>query len=130
VGTGPLYSATPATPFSGRDGTREGEGWQSRHVPWGQRVKRGSIGYELVVRLLLPLLVLGLIVLFFAGLIAPRRSKRLQGWMDERLQEGQSKSEGSGGRVGDWVAKTLYWLRRAGDKSAEVGRRFRNWLSR
>jgi di/tricarboxylate transporter len=77
----------------------------------------------------LPLIVVGLVVLFAAGLIAPRKSVRLQRWMDDRLEEGQERSDRRWGKLGDWLATSLGWLQRAGDATAEAGRRLRERLS-
>ena len=82
------------------------------------------------MRLLLPLIVVAAIVLFFAGLIVPRRSKRLEAWIDRRLERGEEKGADSAGRLGDWTAKTLRLSRRASDRILESGRGVRAKLSR
>jgi hypothetical protein len=79
------------------------------------------------MRLLL-ILVVGCIVLFFAGLISPLRSKRLQAWYDRLLRRGERKSGESAGRLGDVTEKSLRGSRRAGDRSAEAGRKLRGKL--
>ena len=53
---------------------------------------------------LLPIVVIGTIILFFTGLIAPRRSKRLERWIDERLRKGQRKGARKAGWLGDMTA--------------------------
>jgi hypothetical protein len=63
------------------------------------------------------------IVLFFAGLIAPRRSRRLQRWVDRMFRKGERKANRSAGRVGDATKHALRWTRRAGDRSAAAGRK-------
>jgi hypothetical protein len=80
------------------------------------------------VRLLLLLIVVFCIVLFFAGLIAPRRSKRLQGWYDRVLRRGERESGENAGRLGDVTEKSLRKGRRAGDRSAEAGRKLHQKL--
>ena len=80
------------------------------------------------MRVLLPLGLLALLVLFVAGVAAPRRSKRLQRWMDARLERGEEKSGEHAGRLGDWTAKALELSRRAGDRTVEAGRRLRGRL--
>jgi hypothetical protein len=80
------------------------------------------------VRLLLPLLLIGLVLLFVAGVVAPRKSKRLQGWVDERLESGQQKGERSAGRVGNWTAQMLSFAQRAADRTSQAGRRLRDRL--
>ena len=77
---------------------------------------------------LLPILILGTVGLFFAGLIAPRRSKRLEAWIDNRLKRTRRKSERNAGRIGDWTARSLWYGQRLADGALEFGRRVRRWL--
>ena len=49
---------------------------------------------------LIPILIIGTIVLFCAGVIAPQRSRRLQGWVHGRLQKGEHKGRQRAGRLG------------------------------
>jgi hypothetical protein len=65
------------------------------------------------------------VVLFLAGLIAPRRSRRLQERIDRLLRRGEDKANRNAGKVGDAQAKSLNVVRRAGDKSADAGRSLR-----
>ena len=81
------------------------------------------------MRLLLPLVLISLVLLFVTSVVAPRKSKRLQGWIDERLEGGQEKGDRSGGRIGNWTAKTLDLTQRAADKASRAGRRLRDRLS-
>jgi hypothetical protein len=76
----------------------------------------------------LPILILGTIVLFLSGLIAPRRSKRLERWIDGRLRKGRRKGDKKAGRIGDWTAKSLWYGQRLADGALDVGRRVRGWL--
>jgi hypothetical protein len=76
----------------------------------------------------LPIAILATIVLFFAGLIAPRRSKRLGRWVDLRLEKGRRKAGRRAGRIGDWTAKSLRYGQRLADGALKVGRRVRGWL--
>ena len=62
------------------------------------------------------------VVLFVAGFIAPRRSRRLQARIDRLLRRGESAGNRNAGKVGDAQAKSLEVIRRAGDKSARAGR--------
>jgi hypothetical protein len=78
---------------------------------------------------LLALGVVFCVVLFFAGLIAPRRSKRLQKAVDRFIRKGERKSDNSAGRLGDWTQTSLKKMRRAGDKSADAGRTVHEKLS-
>ena len=82
------------------------------------------------MRLLVPLVLISLLVLFVISAVAPRKSKRLQGWIDERLERGQVKGDRSAGRLGNWTAKTLDFTQRAADKTSETGRRLHDRLSR
>ena len=77
------------------------------------------------MRLLIPIAVLVLIGLFITGAIAPRRSRRVEHWIDDRLERGESRTRRRGGRFGDWVARTLDISRRAADKALQIGRRAR-----
>jgi hypothetical protein len=71
------------------------------------------------------LVVVFCIVLFFAGVVAPRRSKRLQAWYDRVHRRGEQKSGEKAGKLGDMTEKSLRQSRRAGDRSAEAGRKVR-----
>jgi hypothetical protein len=73
----------------------------------------------------LPLLVVAVIVLFFAGLIVPQRSKRLQRWIDDRLQTGKQKSSSRAGFVGDWTAKSLRYGQAINETVVTAGRKVR-----
>jgi hypothetical protein len=76
----------------------------------------------------IPLLILGTIVLFLAALIAPRRSKRLQRWIKQRMQKGERKANRNAGRLGDWTAKSLDWGQSWVDKVMRGGRKTRGKL--
>ncbi len=82
------------------------------------------------MRLLVPLVLISLVLLFVISAVAPRKSKRLQGWIDERLERGQQKGDRSAGRVGNWTAKTLAFTQRAADRTSQSGRRLHDRLSR
>jgi hypothetical protein len=77
----------------------------------------------------LPLLIIAVIVLFFAGLIAPQRSKRLQAWVDGKLQQGKVKGDRGYGWVGDWTARSLHWGQKVNAAAVRAGRRVRGGLS-
>ncbi len=77
------------------------------------------------MRILLPVAVVTLIGLFMTGVVAPRKSRRVEFWIDERLERAEDKSFRRAGRIGDWIAKFLDFSRRAGDKALELGRRVR-----
>lgn len=77
------------------------------------------------MRLLLPVVVLVLIGLFITGVIAPRRSRRVERWIDDRLERGEQRSTRRAGRLGDWTAKSLDVSHRAANKALQLGRRVR-----
>jgi hypothetical protein len=66
--------------------------------------------------------VLLVVVLFFAGLFAPERSKKLERRVAGLLRKGERKAEDSAGKVGDATKASLKNLRKASRKSAETGR--------
>lgn len=80
------------------------------------------------MRLLVPVILLSLVVLFVISVFAPRKSRRLQGWIDDRLERGQEKGDRSAGRVGNWTAKMLALTQRAADKTSQAGRSLRDRL--
>jgi len=87
---------------------------------------RASIsGYWATVRVLLPVFVLLLVVLFFVGVFAPRRSRRLQGWIDDRMERQEEQGDRSHGRLGNWTAKALDFIQRATDAALRGGRKVR-----
>jgi hypothetical protein len=75
------------------------------------------------VRILLVLVVLFCVVLFVAGVLAPRRSRRLQRWYDRVLRRGERKGDRNAGKLGDLTERGLRGSRRAGDASADAGRK-------
>ena len=77
---------------------------------------------------ILPLLIIATIVLFFAGLVAPQRSRRLQAWVDGKLQVGKRKSEQNAGWVGDWTAKSLKAGQTVNKAVPRAGRKARDKL--
>ena len=79
----------------------------------------------MAVRILLPIFVLLLIVLFFVGVFAPRRSRRLQGWIDSHMERNEERGDRSHGRLGNWTAKALDLMQRATDAALRAGRRVR-----
>jgi hypothetical protein len=74
------------------------------------------------VRILLVLIMLVCIVLFFAGVFAPERSKKMQAWVAKKLRKGERKGDEEGGKLGDATNTMLEKSRQATDKSAEGGR--------
>ncbi|SRR6266511_80759 len=74
------------------------------------------------MRVLLVLIVVVCIVLFFAGVFAPERSKKMQAWVAKKLRKGERKGDENAGRMGDVTNTMLAKSRQATDKSAEGGR--------
>jgi hypothetical protein len=78
---------------------------------------------------ILPALVIAMVVLFLIGLIAPRASRRVERWMNDRLDKVEAKSDRRAGFVGDWTAKLLSWGQRLLDAAVEAGRGLRSRVS-
>lgn len=74
-------------------------------------------------------LLLVCVVLFVAGVIAPRRSKRMQGAVDDLAKKGEAKGETKAGRLGDATSTALEKARSAADASTRGGRRVNEKLS-
>jgi hypothetical protein len=74
------------------------------------------------MRILLVLIVVVCIVLFFAGVFAPERSKRMQRWVADKLRKGERKGDENAGKLGDMTTAMLEKSRQATDNSAESGR--------
>jgi hypothetical protein len=66
-----------------------------------------------------------MVFLFLAGLIAPRKSRRIQRWIERRLEKGKDKGDRHAGFLGDWTAKSLDWGQTLVNKAAAGGRRVR-----
>ena len=81
------------------------------------------------MRILLVLVALFCVVIFVVGVVAPRRSRRLQRWYDRLLRRGERKGDRSGGKFGDLTEKSIRGARRAGDASAKAGRKVHDKLS-
>ncbi len=82
------------------------------------------------MRILLALVVVFALLLFLVGLVAPRRSKRLQRRLDRKLRRGEDKGDRRAGKLGDWTETAIRWARKISDRSAEWGRKLRQKLSR
>ena len=81
-------------------------------------------GYPTGMRIL-PVLVITMVALFFIGLAAPRASRRVERWMNRRLDRIEAESDRRAGFVGDWTAKLLSWGQRLLDGAVEAGRGLR-----
>jgi len=72
----------------------------------------------------LVLVIVVLVVLVFVvGLVAPRKSRRMQAVRDRLLRRGEHEGDEHAGILGDAAEGTLEKIRHAGDRSAEAGRR-------
>lgn len=71
---------------------------------------------------LLILFALFCVVLFVVGVIAPRRSRRMQQKVDALSLRGERKGDDNAGRIGDAATRSLEKMRGAADTSAEKGR--------
>ena len=80
------------------------------------------------MKLLLLLVLVVFVVLFVAGVLVPRASRRMQGGFGRLVRRGEEKTDDSGGRVGDATNSTLGAVRRGADTSAEAGRDVRDKL--
>jgi len=81
------------------------------------------------VRILLPVFVVLIVFLFVFAFAAPRRSERLQSWIDDRMEKGEGKGERKAGRLGRWAAVALDWCQRAADGALRGGRKLRGKTS-
>ena len=63
---------------------------------------------------------------FVIGFAAPAASRRLQARRNRILRRGEHKADRNAGIAGDAAQGTLKWTRRAGDRSAEAGRKARH----
>ena len=72
--------------------------------------------------LLVVILAIVCVVLFIAGVISPRRSRRMQDGVDRLSLRGEDKSDRRAGRFGDVTRKSLEKMRGGADASAEKGR--------
>jgi hypothetical protein len=81
------------------------------------------------VKLLLPLVIIGVLGLFVLDVISRRRSRALQGRIDDESQRAERELRNKDRRLGDWSAKSLEWARKATDASARAGRSLKDKLS-
>ena len=68
------------------------------------------------------------VLLFVAGLVAPRLSFWPQRGIARSLTKGAERAGQAPGRAGRWAAKPFQKSRKATDKSAEAGRKSRGKL--
>jgi hypothetical protein len=80
------------------------------------------------MKLLLLLVLVVFVVLFVAGVLVPRASRRMQGGFGRLVRRGEEKTDHSAGKVGDAASSTFGGMRRGTDTSAEAGRNVRDKL--
>ena len=80
------------------------------------------------MKLLLLLVLVIFVLLFVAGILVPRASRRMHGGFGRLVRRGEEKTEESAGKVGDATNSTLGAVRRGADSSAEAGREVRDQL--
>jgi FtsZ-interacting cell division protein ZipA len=68
------------------------------------------------------------VVLFVAGVIAPRQSRRMQKGVTNVARKAERKSDRSAGRLGDATEEGIKKMRHAAEASARSGRRVRGRL--
>ena len=73
--------------------------------------------------LLAVILIVICIVLFLAGVISPRHSRKMQGKVDALAKKGEKKGDDHAGRLGNLTKRGLEKSRDAADASARAGRR-------
>lgn len=71
---------------------------------------------------LVVILLVVCIVLFIAGVVAPRRSKKMQAGVDKLSKKGEGKGDSNAGKLGDLTSAALEKSRAAADASARAGR--------
>ncbi len=69
-------------------------------------------------------------VLFVAGMISPRRSRRLQDRNDQVVGKVEREGREKAGRLGDFTSKALRKSRHAADQSAVKGRQIHREIRR
>lgn len=62
------------------------------------------------------------VVVFVVGVVAPRNSRKLQARAGKSLRKAESKSDRSGGKLGDMTSDSLDKARKAVNASARKGR--------
>jgi hypothetical protein len=73
--------------------------------------------------LVIALLVVACVLLFAAGVFAPRFSRRAQHAVDTVLQKGEREGDTHGGRAGAGMAETDRAAETAADDAARAGRK-------
>ena len=77
------------------------------------------------MKLLLLVALLAFVVLFVAGMVSPRGSRRMQDGWSRLFRRGEHTSDERAGAVGDATNTTLEKVRRGGEASARAGRSVR-----
>ena len=77
------------------------------------------------MKFLLLIALLGFVVLFVAGVVAPRRSRSIEESWSRMFRRGEDKSDDRAGRVGDATNTALEKVLSGGETSARAGRSVR-----
>lgn len=77
---------------------------------------------------ILPIILILAVVVFVVGLVAPRKSYRLERWMTNRLKDAEDAADRRAGWVGDWTAKLLCWGQEILESAVSAGRGLRRRL--
>lgn len=94
------------------------------------RVTTGDVGYvrEVLAIVLIVVGAVACVVLFVIGLVAPKRSRKVQRAVDRKLDTLQGESARAPGRLATWLAKPFGKSEKATNKSARAGRKTRSKL--
>ena len=87
-----------------------------------QRVAASGAGYRSGMTAV-AIVVAVVVLMFVLGLLVPRISRRAQGKEDRALLRGEAKGDRNAGALGDAAEGGMKLIRRAGDRSAEAGRK-------
>jgi hypothetical protein len=71
---------------------------------------------------LIAIVIVLVVLTFVIGFVAPRKSRRVQAFLDRIFLRGESKGDRRAGPAGDAAEGALEKARRATDRSEEAGR--------
>lgn len=74
------------------------------------------------MRVLLPLLILGCVVLFVMAVVAPARARRAQRKVAKPMRKAERKTDRNAGKLGDFLRASTKFARKALEKSTDAGR--------
>jgi hypothetical protein len=83
------------------------------------------------MRLLLPIIAIGIVILCLTLFLEGLRGRREpEDAMEASFRKLERQSDANAGRLGDWTNRFLAWVRRLGHKSAAGGRAVRRKITR